>query len=43
MACLALVHELASAETREPMGKALEIAGLDHVAIELEIASLKSA
>ena len=43
MACLALVHELASAETRESMGKALEIAGLDHVAIELEIASLKSA
>ena len=43
MACLALVHELASAETRESMAKVLEIAGLDQVAIELEIASLKSA
>lgn len=43
MACLALVHELASAETRESMAKVLEIAGLDHVAIGLEIASLKSA
>lgn len=43
MLCLALVHELASGETRESMAKALEIAGLDHVGIELEIASLKSA
>lgn len=43
MSCLALVHELASAETRESMAKALELAGLDHAAVELEISSLKSA
>lgn len=43
MSCLALVHELASGETRESMAKALEIAGLDHAAVELEISSLKSA
>ena len=43
MSCLALIHELASAETRESMAEALEFAGLDHTAVELEISSLKSA
>jgi serine protease inhibitor len=43
MLCLALVHQLASGETRESIAKALEIAGLDQAGIELEIASLKSA
>lgn len=43
MLCLTLVHELASGETRRSMAKALEISDLDHVGIETEITSLKSA
>jgi len=43
MLCLALVHELASGETRQSMAGALEIAGMDQAGIELEISSLKSA
>jgi serine protease inhibitor len=43
MLCMALVHELASAETRQGIGRVLEIAGLDAAKIEAEIALLKSA
>lgn len=43
MSCLTLVHELASGETRESMAKALEISGLDRVAMETEIALLRAA
>jgi serine protease inhibitor len=41
--CLALVYELASGETRYQMAETLEIADLDQVGLESEIASLKSA
>ena len=43
MLCLALVYELASKETRRQMAEALEIASLDQVGRESEIASLKTA
>jgi serine protease inhibitor len=43
MLCMALVHELASGETRQGIGRVLEIAGLDAAKIEAEIALLKSA
>src|SRR5581483_780046 len=43
MLCLALVHELASGETRREMLSALEIRGLDRAGLELEISTLKSA
>ena len=43
MLCLALVHELATGETRHSMAKALEIADLDHVGIETELTTMKSA
>jgi serpin B len=43
MLCLALVYELASEETRYQMAEVLEIASLDQVGRESEIASLKTA
>lgn len=43
MLCLALVYELASGETGFEMAETLEIASLDQVGLESEIASLKSA
>ena len=43
MLCMALVHELASGETRQGIGRVLEIAGRDAAKIEAEIALLKSA
>jgi len=43
MMCLALVHELASGETREAMARTLEIVNFDHVRIENLMASMKSA
>jgi serine protease inhibitor len=43
MLCLALVYELASGETRYEMAETLEIASLDQVGLENEIACLKSA
>jgi serine protease inhibitor len=43
MLCLAMVHELASGETRKDMATALEITGISTEEIENEIASLKSA
>ncbi len=43
MLCMTLVHELASGETRNSMANVLEIAELDHVELELQIASIKSA
>lgn len=43
MLCLAMVHELASGETRQAMEKALEIADLDPTAAQLAISSLKAA
>ena len=43
MLCLALVYELASGETRHEMAETLEIASLDPVGLESEIAGLKSA
>jgi serine protease inhibitor len=41
--CLAMVYELASGETRSQMAATLEIASLDPVGLESEIATLKSA
>jgi serpin B len=43
MLCLAMVHELASGETRQSMAQALEIASLDAPKLAAEIALLKSA
>lgn len=43
MLCLALVHELASGETRRAMAQTLEIAGLDVAKLAIEIDRLKSA
>ena len=43
MLCLALVHELASGETRQSMAQSLEIASLDAPKLAAEIALLKSA
>jgi serine protease inhibitor len=43
MLCLALVHELASGETREDMASALEIADLDPVNLQLTITGIKAA
>jgi serine protease inhibitor len=43
MLCLAMVHELASGETRQAMEKTLEIADLDPAGVQLAIASLKAA
>lgn len=43
MMCLALVYELAAQETRRQMAEVLEIASLDQVGRESEIASLKVA
>jgi serine protease inhibitor len=43
MLCLAMVHEVASGETRQAIAKALEIGGLDPVDTELAMAALKAA
>jgi serine protease inhibitor len=43
MLCLAMVHELASGETRQAMAKALEIADLAPADAQLAIATLKAA
>jgi serpin B len=43
MLCLALVHELASGETRQAMAKALEIADLNPGDAKLAISALKTA
>jgi serine protease inhibitor len=43
MLCLAMVHELASGETRKVMEKTLEIADLDPPGAQLAISSLKAA
>jgi len=42
MLCLAMVHEVASGETRHAIAKALEIAGLDPVDKELAMAALRA-
>lgn len=43
MLCLAMVHEVASGETRQGIAKALEIGDLDPVNTELAMAALKAA
>lgn len=42
MLCLAMVHEVASGETRQAMAKVIEILGLDPVDTELAMAALKA-
>jgi serine protease inhibitor len=42
MLCLAMVHEVASGETRQAMAKVIEIVGLDPVDTELAMAALKA-